>query len=212
MRRKFFYFYGILSLLSFIASAIYVFILPKNTTFGWGFNEATSKVKNPLLLLVITLIPLTTVAFQALLYKFSPMKNSKGEKAFTIISGCLTCFMIVSTWMFILSVKQGDYTETSIRVILVFLGAMLIIIGNYMPVIEQNSFIGVRTPWTLKNEIVWKKSQLVGGVGFLLSGISTILLAFLNSEVALVAIVVELVLVGAVVTAYSYVLYKKIEK
>ena len=32
------------------------------------------------------------------------------------------------------------------------LGAMLIVVGNYMPKARQNYTIGIRIPWTLANE------------------------------------------------------------
>lgn len=211
MRKKFFYFYGVLSLVSFLASGIYIFTLPKTVATHWDFDGVANTHGSPYLFFIISAVPFITVILQALLYKFSPVKNSKGEKAFIIISGCIVCFMLVSTWVFILSAQKGDLEEMSLRVVMVSLGAILIIMGNYMPVIEQNSYMGARTPWTLKNEIVWKKTQRVGGIGFLLSGISTIILAFWRSEVALTVVIVEMLVMIVVIMLYSYVLYKKIE-
>ena len=42
------------------------------------------------------------------------------------------------------------------------LGLLLIVCGNIMPKLKNNSVIGLRTTWSRKNEITWKKSQKFG--------------------------------------------------
>lgn len=51
------------------------------------------------------------------------------------------------------------------------LGLLLIVCGNIMPKLKNNSVIGLRTTWSRKNEITWKKSQKFGGITFIISGI-----------------------------------------
>jgi uncharacterized membrane protein len=43
-------------------------------------------------------------------------------------------------------------------VILVFLA-----IGNYLPALQPNYFIGIRTPWTLQDADIWRKTHRLGG-------------------------------------------------
>lgn len=40
---------------------------------------------------------------------------------------------------------------------------LLAIIGNYLTTVRSNFFIGIRTPWTIDNEEVWRKTHLLGG-------------------------------------------------
>lgn len=51
------------------------------------------------------------------------------------------------------------------------LGVSMIIIGNIMPKARLNSIFGLRTSWSMKNELTWKKSQRFGGILFIIAGI-----------------------------------------
>ena len=42
-------------------------------------------------------------------------------------------------------------------------GLLFIVVGNYMPKIRQNSFMGIRVKWTLENEANWNASHRFGG-------------------------------------------------
>jgi len=92
-----------------------------------------------------------------------------------------------------------------------FVGMTLIIIGNYLPTTRQNYFIGIRTPWTLKNVDVWTRTHRLGGKLCVLGGITLLLGAALPmSDNGLVVFVLAIVCVIAIIpTAYSYVIYKK---
>lgn len=57
------------------------------------------------------------------------------------------------------------------------LGIMLIIIGNVMPKVRMNSLFGLRTSWSMKNEIAWKKSQRFGGISFMIVGLLMIMIS-----------------------------------
>lgn len=65
------------------------------------------------------------------------------------------------------------------QIIFITLGVFIIIIGNIMPKIKMNSMIGLRTTWSMKNEITWKKSQKFGGVSFIIVGILMIIMNIL---------------------------------
>lgn len=50
-------------------------------------------------------------------------------------------------------------------------GVLMIIVGNIMPKLRMNSIVGLRTHWSMKNEVVWKKCQRMGGISFIVGGI-----------------------------------------
>lgn len=62
-------------------------------------------------------------------------------------------------------------------------GIFMIIIGNVMPKLRMNCLIGLRTKWSMKNEASWKKSQLCGGVSFIIGGIIIILICMLGKNI-----------------------------
>ena len=60
-----------------------------------------------------------------------------------------------------------DLTSTLFAVI----GIIYIIMGCLMPKLHYNSYIGLRTNWSMKNETLWKKCQKFGGIAFIITGI-----------------------------------------
>ena len=51
------------------------------------------------------------------------------------------------------------------------IGMLMIVTGNLMPKLRMNSMIGLRTHWSMKNEVTWKKSQHIGGISFIIGGV-----------------------------------------
>lgn len=60
-------------------------------------------------------------------------------------------------------------------------GILFIMIGNYMPQIKSNFFMGIRTPWTLSSDRVWQKTHLLGGYAFTFGGVLFIIGQFLSA-------------------------------
>ena len=89
-----------------------------------------------------------------------------------------------------------------------FIGVVLIIIGNYLPKARQNYTIGIRTPWTLANEVNWNKTHRLAGYLWLVCGIVMILLTFagMMKTSIMIAIVVIIIIVPFL---YSFLLHVK---
>lgn len=71
--------------------------------------------------------------------------------------------------------------------------------------------MGIRTPWTLENEEVWKKTHQLGGrlwIGAALIGF--ILLFFLPNNWALMSVVALMVIPLIFAAIYSFVLFKQL--
>jgi uncharacterized membrane protein len=70
---------------------------------------------------------------------------------------------------------QSTLTQLSGEVFnnIVFVGVFLLFagIGNYLNNIKSNYFIGIRTPWTLESETVWRKTHQMGAKLYFAIGI-----------------------------------------
>ena len=89
----------------------------------------------------------------------------------------------------------------------IFMGVMMIIIGNYLPKTHRNYIVGIRLPWTLENDGNWRKTHRLAGKIWVLGG----LLLFLNSFVQLYVYWVfflTLFFVVIIPSVYSYQLSK----
>ena len=89
----------------------------------------------------------------------------------------------------------------------IFMGVLMIVIGNYLPKTRKNYIIGIRLPWTLESDKNWRKTHRLAGKIWVLGG----LLLFLNSFVQLYVYWVfflTLFFVVIIPSVYSYQLSK----
>ena len=57
-----------------------------------------------------------------------------------------------------------------------FLGLMLVVVGNYLPKTRQNFYIGIRIPWTLASEENWNRTHRLAGFLWVAGGLVLLLL------------------------------------
>ena len=149
-----------------------------------------------------------------ILMTFIPMidpfwkKIKKRYNLFLIFRDIILFFMF---FVFILSIKAMKSGKLDVGWMGIGLGLLFILIGNYLPKIPRNFFFGIRVPWTLASEIVWKKTHIMGGWVFVLAGLLMMILSF--SKITLfitVMISTGIILVFSIL--YPFFLYKKLEK
>ena len=96
------------------------------------------------------------------------------------------------------------------RVMMATIGLMLVAVGNYLPRIRSNWFMGIRTPWTMDSERVWRATHRVGGRVFVAGGLlisaGALLLPAEARPWLLGPVVVAMI---AVPLVYSYVAYRR---
>lgn len=56
-------------------------------------------------------------------------------------------------------------------------GVLFLVLGNVMGKLRQNAMVGIRTPWTLRNERVWDQTHRWGGKAMVLGGLVLLVLA-----------------------------------
>ena len=92
----------------------------------------------------------------------------------------------------------------------VFISLLFILIGNVMGRFKHNYFVGIKTPWTLANEEVWRKTHRMAGPLWVIGGIINIILAFTNKNLNGVGFIIVMVVIVLVPIIYSYIVYQKI--
>ena len=88
------------------------------------------------------------------------------------------------------------------------IGLLFYYIGLLMENSDRNWFIGIRTPWTLSSDRVWKRTNRLGGKLFKIAGIAAIFGAFFPG-LAIYFIVVPAIFVAGITVVYSYIEYQK---
>ncbi|HDR4513680.1 SdpI family protein [Bacillus cereus] len=183
--------------------------LPDTMAVHWGMegvNGYASKFNAMLLLLGIMIF---TYVLLTITPKIDPKKKNydKFSKGYMIINYSVVVLLFLVN-MLVIGVGLGyDIPMNSTPLILV--GLLFIVIGNYLPQCKPNYFVGIKTPWTLSNEEVWRKTHRFSGKVFVILGIIMILSIFV--PVTWKSFVMVVVIIGAVglTMGYSYVAYKK---
>lgn len=86
---------------------------------------------------------------------------------------------------------------------------MFIFIGNYLPKVKQNRYLGIKLPWTYADETNWNKTHRFGGKVWVLGGILMFLNIFIKIKYFEIFLLSAMILVP---TIYSYLYSRKKEK
>jgi uncharacterized membrane protein len=168
------------------------------------------------------LLPLTNIGI-ALLMALLPLLDPKFRK-----HGHETKASVWRTMKIIRIVITGFLAMTSLAVLAVSLklfkngaqfsylmnagiAVLFVVLGNAMPKLRPNYFVGIRTPWTLASKEVWMKTHRVGGALMMLVGFLMLLLCVVV-PLKYYAFWVELPAIGLLtlfLLFYSYLLSKK---
>ena len=144
----------------------------------------------------------------------------KTEDVVIYVSGVLTTQYFVGANIFfmgkgiayghsgIASVPGIDIVQTT-SVCTILIGAVLIILGNYMPKAWVNALYGLRTKWSMANDRVWQKSQRFGGFSSVICGIVLILLGVFvkNSPILWMLLILLIWSFSCILSSYVY--YRK---
>lgn len=163
-------------------------------------------------------IPASLSLLTYLLFTFLPLIDPKQKlKAnsgkFEHIRFILVLFM-TGIACFALYVSANRNVQHMDKFLFAFLGLFFAALGNFMPSLKPNYFIGIRTPWSLENEQVWKKTHQFAGKLWVAGGLLVMLLAFLVSAASYIAdaILPVILLIAFIPAVYSYVLWRKLKK
>jgi uncharacterized membrane protein len=94
-------------------------------------------------------------------------------------------------------------------VVMLAVGVLFMLLGNYMGKLRRNFFVGIRTPWTLASDAVWERTHRFGGRLFVLGGLAMVIVALVDPVPWLLLIVVLAVLLVA--AGYSYFIHLQLE-
>lgn len=89
------------------------------------------------------------------------------------------------------------------------IGSLFVILGNLMPRVKQNWILGIRTPWTLDSETVWRETHRIGGRTMVAGGIVTMSATFFPAEIQPWIAMAGLAVGAFIPLVYSFVLWRR---
>ncbi|PEA53802.1 hypothetical protein CON64_16360 [Bacillus pseudomycoides] len=183
--------------------------LPNTIVTHWsgGTPDGYSSKLNGMLSLVGVMIG--TYILLNVVSKIDPKKENykKFSKSFTMITYSILFVLFIGNMDVIATGLGYDLPINRFSGLLV--GLLFLVIGNYLPQCKPNYFIGIRTPWTLSNEEVWRKTHRFSGKVFIVLGI--IMCGSIFAPVTWSTYIILTVVLGGVVITmlYSYLAYRK---
>lgn len=93
------------------------------------------------------------------------------------------------------------------RIVLVFVGVIFAVMGNYMPKVRRNYTTGIKLPWTLTDDENWNKTHRMAAPVWVLCGLLLIVLGLIGYTTWFAFVVICIMVF--LPTAYSFALHIK---
>lgn len=198
-----------LCILSFLGHLFVFAKMPDTVPIHWNISGEPDNYANKLATLFLALLPLLMLFLLRVVPKVDPRGKSyeKHGKAYGVFSTVLVLFLILVNW--ICNAYICGLPVSISRLVPVGVGILLITFGNYMPQLRTNYTVGIKNPWTLESEWVWKKTHSAGGMVFCAMGL-VFALNGIFPTVWMIWISLGVILLGVFgLELYSYLLYRK---
>jgi uncharacterized membrane protein len=202
---------------------LWVIILIPLAYLAWAWNDLPERVpvhfnlkgdadgwagKTALIFIVLGITALLNLILLALPYIDPKRKLAHMGSKYHQLRFLLVVFMSALAVFIIHNALNPDAFRLNILFMLI--GGLFIALGNYFQAVKPNYFIGIRTPWTLESEQVWRKTHRLGGILWIAGGLLLIVLAFLpESGLQQLLYIAVIALTVLFPVAYSFVEYRK---
>jgi len=199
-----------ITLLTLVAWLIALPHLPATMPIHWGANGEADGFATKINAMILTVGIMVLIYFIiAFVPRIDPRKENYKyfSKTYNIV---LNAVLLLFFFVNMSTILQGlGYNVPMAYIAPIMAGLVFIIIGNYLQRVRSNYFMGIRTPWTLSNETVWKKTHRLSGKLFFIGGLLILISAFLPDGYKSVIMWGSIVLCVAIPYLYSYLVYKK---
>jgi uncharacterized membrane protein len=159
-------------------------------------------------LIIIPLLMYGFCALLAVLPRIDPLRNNY-RKFQDYYEGFILVFAAFLFFIQLQIILWGIGTRVSPNFTMpIMIGILFIYIGFLLEHAEPNWFVGIRTPWTLSSDSVWKKTHQKGATLFKLAG-AVSFIGILAGVYAWLFILVPAIAVAVYTVVYSYVEFRR---
>jgi uncharacterized membrane protein len=194
----------------FIAGAVLYPSLPSPIPTHWGVSGAPDAFA-PKTFMSVFFEPLIALGIYALLVvvPFLDPKRRSLKLSFHAYNILIDAVVGMQAVVFAATMVAAFNNKFDVsKIILIAVGLLFAVIGNYMTTVKQNWTFGVRVSWTLSDEVVWRKTNRLGGYLFVLAGVITVVCAFLPPPANIIIMLTAVFGIVIVTYAYSYLLFR----
>jgi uncharacterized membrane protein len=194
----------------FVAGAAVYGRLPASIPMHWGISGAPDSF-SPKSFGSVFFMPLMSLGLYALLVvvPFLDPKRRSLKLSFHAYNILIDAIVGLEAVIFAATLFAAFDNRFDVsKVVLISVGLLFAVIGNYLTTVKQNWTFGVRVSWTLSDDVVWRKANRLGGYLFVLAGAITIVCAFLPGPWAFGLMMAAVLGVVVITYVYSYLLFR----
>lgn len=201
---------SVFSVVPLIVNFVFMFILPEQIPMHYGTDFKADRYGSKIEVWFLAAVILIMGIVFLIIARF--MKEEV-NKMLSLNCGLIMVVIFNILDYCLLYIWLSDINDLSVgffrldRITLLLVGIIAVTMGNLMPMSRRNSFIGVRTKWSQKNDYVWKKCQMFGGISTIVLGVICFILAFVYPNAMLMWFFFVIKAFTDVV--YSYIAAKK---
>lgn len=203
----------LIGLIPFLVGVLKYKELPERmaTHFGSAGN-VNGTMQRPAALAVLALLGIGIPLITKLSRKMDPKRDNFGkfEGAYGIIRWAVT-IMVTLSGLFLVLYNLG-YDMKPAWLTSLMIGLLIMVLGNYMGQIRFNYTVGIRTPWTLSNETVWRKTHRMAAPVWVLGGIVIILSGLADGTLGTGLKLAAIALLVLIPVGYSYWLHRNLRE
>ncbi len=183
--------------------------LPPTIATHWnvgGTADGFSSRATAVLIMPLVIIGLTGLF--NVLPKLDPRRANYAKfiDTYWLIANAVILFILIGHGM-IIATGLG-YPVKVDRFMPIGIGLLFIVLGNYLTRVEPNWFIGIRTPWTLSSDTVWRKTHRTGGWLMVVGGFVLAASVFLPQGAFLPLLIAAILILAVIPVVQSYILWK----
>lgn len=201
----------ILMLVPFILAAIFYNKLPDELPTHFSFDNSPDKFEPKFhALFFMPCIMVLLQGFMLFMLNKDPRKKYQNEKMYGV---SLFIIPIISIIVALITINYGMGNKINIgQIVMIAISILIIVLGNLMPKCKRNYTMGIRNQWTLSSDYIWEKTHRFGGFAYVLAGISGLVVSIFFSHFGSIAGLIIILVVTAIPSIYSYILYEKERK
>lgn len=184
--------------------------LPPTVATHWSLNGTPDGFSSRWW--AVAIVPIVLV-FMTVVFNVLPKIDPRHENyvkflsSYWLIANAVIVFLLVAHGL-IIAAGLGFSIKID-RLMPLGIGLLFVFLGNFLTRVEPNWFVGIRTPWTLSSDTVWRRTHRTGGWVFVIGGLVLASTALLPRAAFLPLLIATIVIMPAIPIVQSYVLWKR---
>jgi uncharacterized membrane protein len=200
-----------------LAPVVYLLIvwntLPERIAIHWNAQGQADGYGSRSTLLALAGLNVGIYLLLVFLPRIDPRRQNVALSSPTYIKIRIATVVLMSIVLMAAVLMNQGVQIDMLKIIFISTLVFFAILGNYFSRVRPNYFVGIRTPWTLENDTVWRKThQMAGKLWFWTSLALLPLVVLLESNILVPVFLAATLMLAFVPVAYSYYVFGQVKR